>query len=449
MTDSVDTRRASPAAGHPDDALARELHTMLTALVERAPLFADLRRQGIAEDLVQDTLIAVTGRMSQGRSIDDPAAYAARCVVNLAKRTYLRGGREEATTDEALEQLSPRVEDVAERVDQRMTMREVLDMDRSVNTIIAELEPLELELVKAELARTDQKHLAATLGISRPTLYRRKGPAIAAFVTAVAQRAGTRPCTEHLGALLAAAGDSGFGAARAAAEHAERCDECRETIRHLTVARHGLAVIAPVPLVAAEPDPVAALDRLVAALHTVGDWARAIAIRTGDPTPLGGPSTKAVAIVAAACAGGGGVYCAVDGVPSRLTAPFSHTELKTSAAARQPAKARESAAVIRPAAQVIAGVTTTVRVVERHEAQAKAQAVAAAKRRSAERAAARRRAQAAREFALRNAAPAPATSQEFTPPPAPTTSTIVRREFATPTAPAAPTSPAAEEFGAP
>jgi hypothetical protein len=334
-------------------------------------------------------------------------------------------------------------------------MSEVLEMVRSVNTIIAELEPLELELVKAELARTDQKYLAATLGISRPTLYRRKGPAIAAFVTAVAQRAGTKPCAEHLGALLAAAGDSGFGAARAATEHAERCDQCRETIRHLAVARHGLAVIAPVPLVAADSDPVAALDRMVAALHTVGDWARNIAMRAGDPTPLSGPSTKAVAIVAAACTGGGGVYCAVDGVPSRLTAPFTHAAPKQ-AAAPAPVVAnlpRGSAAVILPAAQVIAGVTTTVRVVERHEAQARARAAAAAaataRRRSEARAAARRRAQAAEEFALRTSEPAPAPTEEFAPAPAPAASTIIRREFVTPATSTTSSSPAAEEFGAP
>ena len=66
------------------DELTTELHTMLTSLVARAPLFADLRRRGNAEDLVQDTLIAVTRRMQRGEAIDDPFAYACTCVTNLA-----------------------------------------------------------------------------------------------------------------------------------------------------------------------------------------------------------------------------------------------------------------------------------------------------------------------------------------------------------------------------
>ncbi len=429
---------------------------MLSALVERSPLFADLRHRGLAEDLVQDTLIAVTRRMA-AQAIEDPVAYATRCVANLAKRTYLRGGREEATDDIGLERLSPEVEDVAERVDRRQTMREVLDMVRSVNAVIADLTPLELELVRAELARTDQKLLAATLGISRPTLYRRKGPAIAAFVTAVAQRAGTTPCPDHLGALLAAAGGSGFDAARAASEHARSCTECRETIRHLAVARHGLAIIAPVPLVVADEDMAATLDRAVAALHTAGDWVRNLAMRVGDPTPIGVSTPKAVAIVAAACTGGGGVYCAVDGVPSRIATPFTHQQPERAEAAA-PVRTKPvaaNAAAITPAAQVIAGVRTTVRVAERHEQQARARAAAAQERRqaavrAAARAAARRKAQAEREFAAKQAAtpPAPAAT-EFTPPKPAPASTIVRREFATPTPPPATPSPAAKEFGGP
>jgi DNA-directed RNA polymerase specialized sigma24 family protein len=416
------------------DALARELHAMLTALVERSPLFADLRRQGIAEDLVQDTLIAVTRRMWRGDAIEDPRAYAARCVTNLAKRTYIRGARELATSDVDLEALGPAGEDVADRVHQRMTMSEVLDMVRSVNTVIAALDPLELELVRAELARTDQKHLAATLGISRPTLYRRKGPAIAAFVTAVAQRAGTSPCTEHLGALLAAAGDSGFGAARAAVAHAEDCDACRETIRHLTVARHGLAVIAPVPLIVQPTDPAGAVDRTVAALHAAGEWIRNLVLRTGDPTPFGGSAAKTAAIVAAACTGGGGVYCAVDGIPGPLKAPFTHDVARQ--AAPGPAAPRRlvaTAGTIQPSAQVIAQVASAVRVVEAADARRRARA-------RARQAAARRRAQTVREFAQPTL---PATHEFTTPPPA--ASTITRREFATP----APKTPAQREFGAP
>jgi RNA polymerase sigma factor (sigma-70 family) len=424
-----------------DDALARELHAMLTALVDRSPLFADLRRQGIAEDLVQDTFIAVTRRMKQGHTIDDPRAYAARCVVNLAKRTYIRHTRERPASDATLEALGPVVEDVADRVHQRMTMSEVLDMVRSVNTVIAALDPVELELVKAELARTDQKHLAATLGISRPTLYRRKGPAVTAFVTAVAQRAGTSPCAEYLGALLAAAGDSGFGAARAAAAHAERCEACRETIRHLSVARHGLAIIAPVPLVVQQTDPAGAVDRAVAGLHGAGDWVRNLVLRAGDPTPFGGSTTKTAAIVAAACTGGGGVYCAVDGIPEQLKAPFTHEvarEPRASPAA--PRRLRATAGTIQPAAQVITQVASTVRVVERHEAQAAARRRAKAR----EAAARRRRAQTIREFGLPTQATAPAT-QEFAAPPPASATTITRREFAKP----ATKTPAQREFGAP
>ncbi len=416
---------------------------MLTSLVARGPLFADLRSQGVADDLVQDTLIAVTARMRQGDAIEDPYKYAARCVANLAKRTYLRRAREPAMSDETLEVLGPQIQDVAERVHQRTTMREVLDMVRSVNTVIAELTPLELELVKAELARTDQKLLAATLGISRPTLYRRKGPAIAAFVAAVAERAGTTPCADHAGALLAAAGDSGFEAAQAATAHAAGCEQCRETIRHLTVARHGLAVIAPVPLVVAQTDTAGALDRTVAALHGAVDWGKQLVLRIGDPTPLGGSATKTVAIVAAACTGGTGVYCAVEGVPGQLTAPFTHAAPKrtapTVAGTRRPAST--TGATIRPTALVVNRVTGAIAAVERQEAKARARADA----RALAKARAARRAQAAREFAAKNPSSNTAVKEFGTTAPV-TDDAIVRQEFA---APAPAPTVAGNEFGAP
>jgi RNA polymerase sigma factor (sigma-70 family) len=449
---SVVTLAGRRSAGAPGptmqvtDEFVRELHAMLTGVVQRAPLFADLRSRGLADDLVQDTLLAVTRRIDRGPAIEDPFTYATRCVTNLAKRTYLRSARESAIGDEALEVLAPAVEDIADRVEQRAEMSEVLDMIRSVNAVIADLEPLELELVRAELARTDQKKLAARLGISRPTLYRRKGPAISAFVAAVAARAGTSPCPEHAGALLAAAGASGFDGARAAAVHAASCEQCSETIRHLEVARHGLAIIAPIPLVATSgADPARMIERGQTALDTIGDWARNLVVRVGDPTPMGGSATKTVALVAAACTGGGGIYCAVDGVPSQLKAPFEHH-------ATHKQRSQPKTAAVRPAgntgrfvsaSQVIAQASSAVQAVGQQTthrevvAQAKAARiraaqVAAAKRRKAAAAAARRRReQAAREFAARQAAATPATA-EFAPPPATSADPIVRREFAPP-----------------
>lgn len=441
-----------------DDELVRELHIMLSKLVERAPLFADLRSRGVTDDLVQDTLMAVTRRIGRG-PIDDPFTYATRCVENLARRTYVQSAREHPLSDETLETLAPALEDVADHVERRMEMGEVLEMIRLVNGVIADLAPLELELVRAELARTDQKQLAARLGISRPTLYRRKGPAISAFVAAVAERAGTHPCPEHSGALLAAAGLSGFDAAKSAAAHAATCEECGATIRHLAVARHGLAIIAPIPLVATTPDASRAVERFHAVFETAADWVRTLVLRTGDPMPLGGSATKTVALVAAACTGGGGVYCAVDGVPTQITAPFAHH-------ARPHSHRPVRAAMVRTTptggtyhfASVSQATSQLARVVHKVEhdataarAAARARAVAEQRRRDA--AAARaRRAQAAREFAARQRAAAPATREFSTNPAAVTTATtITRREFTTPAGGGSGTgsSIATKEFGTP
>jgi RNA polymerase sigma factor (sigma-70 family) len=463
-------RRAGSASGpttQVTDEFVRELHAMLTGVVQRAPLFADLRSRGLADDLVQETLLAVTRRIDRGNAIEDPFTYATRCVTNLAKRTYLRAARESAIGDEALEVLAPAVEDIADRVERRAEMSEVLDMIRSVNAVIADLDPLELELVRAELARTDQKKLATRLGISRPTLYRRKGPAISAFVAAVAARAGTSPCPEHAGALLAAAGASGFDGARAAAAHAASCEQCSETIRHLEVARHGLAIIAPIPLVASGGDPARMVERGQTALDTVVDWARNLVVRVGDPTPMGGSATKTVALVAAACTGGGGIYCAVDGVPSQLKAPFEqHAKHKPRSQPKTVAAQTGSAGRFVPASQVVSQASSAVRAVGQqtthHEvlAQAKAERIraariAAAKRRKAAAAARRRHEQAALEFAARQAAAraaSPATG-EFAPAPAATSGDpIVRREFTPPAGGGSPSGSATQtkrEFGTP
>lgn len=462
-------RPTGPVSEVTDD-FVRELHEMLTNVVQRAPLFADLRSRGLADDLVQDTLLAVTRRIDRGNAIDDPFSYATRCVTNLAKRTYVKSGRETAVGDEALEVLAPSVEDVAVHVEQRAVMGEVLDMIRSVNAVIADLDPLELELVRAELGRTDQKKLAARLGISRPTLYRRKGPAVAAFVAAVAARAGTSPCPEHAPALLAAAGASGFDGARAATAHAATCAECSETIRHLEVARHGLTIIAPIPLMGtAAGDPSRLIERCQAALDTCFDWARNVVVRVGDPTPMGGSATKTVALVAAACTGGGGIYCAVDGVPSQLKAPFErHAKhhLTPSAKRQVVARAPQPSGRFVPASLVSTRVATVVQAVgqqtthrqvvkqatiERQKAARARARVAAAKRRQA--AAAARRTQAAREFAARQAPASGGTSatREFTPPPVAPANPIVRREFAPATGGGSTTGGAQtkREFGSP
>ncbi len=443
------------------DEFVRELHAMLTTLVRRAPLFNDLAGRGLTDDLVQDALLAVTQRIEAGHPIDEPFSYARRCAENLAKRAYLRAAREAAVGAPAIERLAPVVEDVAEHAQQRAAIGEVLEMIRSVNAVIVDLDPLALELVRAELARTDQKQLAARLGISRPTLYRRKGPAIQAFVTAVAARAGTVPCPQFTGALLAAAGDSGFEGARSASIHAAGCAGCRETIRHLAVARHGLAIITPIPLMAgATTDPTRGLERLHAAADTAADWARNLIVRVGDPTPVGGSAAKTAALVAAACTGGGGIYCAVDGIPATLKAPFAHSAPASRRAvvrASTPAAGPQGRAVpvvlrVPAEAAVAAAQTATAQDVARRRARAK---------RARESAAARRRRAAtvaAQEFAARHAPTKTRATQEFAAPPVVSAGTIARQEFAQPASGPAPAvaapvagpgSPAQQEFGAP
>lgn len=438
-----------------DDDLVRELHTMLTKLVARAPLFAELRRRGQADDVVQDTLLAVTRRLGKG-PVEDPFTYAVRCVENLARRTYVRNAREQPMRDESLELVSPMVEDVADRVEQRMVMTDVLAMIRSVNAVIADLDPVDLELVKAELARTDQKKLAARLGLSRPTLYRRKGPAVARFVAAVAKSAGTSPCDAHAGALLAAAGLSGFEAAKAAAEHAATCTECAATIRHLAVARHGLAVIAPIPLVADQTAGGTVFERMCGPFDAVSEWARTLVARAGDPTPLvGGSATKTVALVAAACTGGGGIFCAVDGVPTQITAPFAPHHAQPHARrsmARPTAPGARGVPRVVAVARVGTGVGAAAQTVGREEQRRKAavhKARVAEQRRKAAVAARRRREQAAREFAA-SPTVTPATREFQAATTATPATTIIRREFAAPAKTGSTSgSTASREFGAP
>ncbi|MCW3038479.1 MAG: hypothetical protein JWM31_384, partial [Solirubrobacterales bacterium] len=342
------------------------LHALLTQQVERLPHFRDLVQQGHGDDIVQEALLAVTGRIASGHPIDEPFSYARRCAENLANHHYRRRAREATVSEAVLERRGPVVEDVAEIAQQRATMREVLDMVRAVQGVVAELDSFDLELVRAELARADQKQLATRLGVSRPTLYRRKGPAIEAFVRAVAERVGTTPCPEYTGSLLAAAGASNFAGARAAAGHASECSECAATIRHLEAARHGLAIIAPLPPLvahAAGGDPARGLERLHAAVETAADWVRALILRIGDPTPVGGSATKTVALVAAACTGGGGIYCAVDGVPAPLKAPFTHhtaAPKRASTPARTPAPAPSGAVI--PVVLRLPQAVTTARV---------------------------------------------------------------------------------------
>lgn len=457
---AIAAAKAPPGRPPDPDVLMAGLSEMLTALVQRAPLFRDLRGQGLAEDLVQDTLIAVTRRMRDGDTIEDPYAYAARCVTNLAKRTYLRAPQETATSDETLERLAIPELDVADRVAQRMTMAEVLDMVRAVNAVLGTLDDTDVELIRAELTRADQKRLAARLGISRPTLYRRKARAIKAFVAAVAQQAGTDPCSEHAGALVAAAGDSGFDAARAAVDHAAGCPGCGETLRHLAVARHGLAVTAPVPLVAAQTDPAGAFDRAWAATQTLVDTARAIVMRTGDPTPLTGSAAK-VAVVAAACTGGGGVYCAVEGIPAALRPSFVHAEASSAHAKTTTSGGAATARPVRPAARAVTQINGTVRVVKEREATAARRREQA---RARKRAAARQRpTQTGSEFgAPRSSPPAtgefgsPKSSGEFGSPTSSGSpgSSTTQREFGAPSSGATsstppPRSTGEQEFGAP
>lgn len=441
---------------------------MLTTLVARAPQFATLRDRDLADDIAHDVLIAVTQRIDDGHPIDDPFVYARKCVEHLAIRSYEHAAREATVEEQTLVSLGPTGGDLADRFEQRAEVAEVLGMVRSVNAVLADLEPLELELVRAELSRADQTKLAARLGISRPTLYRRKRPAVARFVAAVAERAGTTPCADQASALLAAAGGSGFGGPKTATAHAQTCTQCSETIRHLAAANHGLAIISPIPLFAvAAGDPSRVLTRLQTGLETAADWARGLVMRVGDPTPVGGSATKTVALVAAACTGGGGIYCAVDGVPAPLKRPFGHHASANAKAARRPAAASPAATAVRPvpvslpaaAIRSVGGQETAQRRAaaagaarEQRLVASRAAAERARKRKIAAADAARRRQAAAGEFASRPAASAVVPqAQEFSAPPAAPKTTITRREFAPATgggaAPGAATAQTQQEFG--
>ncbi|UTI65050.1 sigma-70 family RNA polymerase sigma factor [Paraconexibacter antarcticus] len=418
--DEAPNRRSSRAS---DEEFAAELHAMLTRLVGRAPLFADLRSRNLADDLVQDAILAVTHRMENGPDLDDPFAYAARCVQNLAKKAYGRERREQPVGVDVLDQLGPPRIDVAEHAEQRATMREVLGMVRSVNSVLADLDPVDLELVRAELLRTDQKQLAKRLGLSRPTLYRRKRPAMMAFVSAVAAQAGTKPCPDHAASLVAAAALSGFGGARAATTHAATCPECRATIVHLAVARHGLALLAPIPALAMPVDASTFGERLQWSLQAAADGLRYALLRSGDPTPLTGSAAKTAVLVAAACTGGGGIYCAVDGVPGRLTSPFAQHAPHGRPARGAARPAADTSALRGAAAQAAAGAAALASTIS---VQARAQS-AAAKRQQPKRVAVRR---PVTEFARRAHPVTTAPPREFrtVPAAAPTTP-----EFTAPT----------------
>ncbi len=287
--------------------LHRALLEMLTTLVARSPLFAELRSRGEAEDLVQDALVTVTRRMRRG-DIDDPFAFANRVVHNLARRAYVRARPEDASLPEVLEQAGPAI-DVGAVVEQRFELAEVLEMVRTVGGVVERLPADDLELVRAELCRTDQSALAGRMGLSRTTFYRRKRDALCGFVRAVADHAGTRPCPDRMESLLAAAGGSGFAGATRAREHAADCSQCADTLRHLAAARHGMAVLTPLPL-AVTPTRESVGERLAAFI----DWLRGLALRAPDPAVVLPSSKSAAAAVVAACVGiGGTTYCVTGG----------------------------------------------------------------------------------------------------------------------------------------
>ncbi len=215
------------------DELDAALLEMLRAFVARAPLFAELRARGEADDVVQDALIAVASRVREG-AVVDPFAYATRVVQNLARRAYAR------ERPVCVLEAEPVVPDVAEDVERRFELAEVLAMVRAVTLVVRRLTPEDVELVRAELRREDQRALARRLGLSRATFYRRKRDAVGAFVWAVARGVRAEPCAEWACALLAAASGSGFASARGARAHAEGCRGCATTLRYLAAARHGL-----------------------------------------------------------------------------------------------------------------------------------------------------------------------------------------------------------------
>jgi DNA-directed RNA polymerase specialized sigma24 family protein len=327
------TRVAAP--GH--EQLDAALLEMLQAFVARAPLFAELRARGEAEDLVQDALIAVGQRVRDG-DVADPFAYATRVVQNLARRAYARA-QPMLAVDSA--DLGPAglVGDVAEAAEWRFELAEVLAMVRAVTSIIRELPPADVELVRAELRRDDQRALASRLGMSRATFYRRKRDVLCGFVSAVARRASTEPCPDRVEALLAAAGGSGFASARRAREHAESCVQCEMTLRHLAAARHGLAVLAPLPALVVRDG--AGAERLAAGMHGGWDWLRGIVVRGPDPSVALPVSKNAAAALAAACVGvGGTTYCAVDGVPAPVRDALGITGHSRHVARPAPKRAR-------------------------------------------------------------------------------------------------------------
>jgi RNA polymerase sigma factor (sigma-70 family) len=294
------------------DELDRALLDMLQTLVARTPLFAELRTRGEADDVVQETMIAVSRRIDRG-DVDDPHAYATRVVQNLARRRYIRPRRESPAATEDLEAAGP-TRDTALTVEQRFELAEVLAMLREVTAVVSELPADAVEVVRAELGRGDQRALAQRLGLSRATFYRRKREVICGFVDAVARRAQARPCPDRVESLLAAAGGSGFARARRAREHAADCPQCATTLRHLTAARHGFAILTPLPALTVVDHGVS--DRVGASMHGALDWVRGLAVRAPDPSAALPASKSAVAAIAAACVGvGGTTYCAVDGVP--------------------------------------------------------------------------------------------------------------------------------------
>jgi DNA-directed RNA polymerase specialized sigma24 family protein len=306
---------------------------MLQAFVARAPLFAELRARGEADDLVQDALIAVGARVRDG-AVADPFAYATRVAQNLARRAYARA-RPEAAADSADIEAAGGVGDVAETAERRFELEEVLGMVRAVTSIVCALAPADVELVRAELRRDDQRALARRLGMSRATFYRHKRDVLGGFVSAVARGARAEPCADRVDALLAAAAGSGFASARRAREHAENCVHCETTLRHLVAARHGFAAMAPLPALTVADGGLA--DRLAVGMHGGWEWLRAIVVRGPDPVAALPVSKSAAAAIAAACVGvGGTTYCAVDGVPAPVRDALGIAERSRQAAPPRP-----------------------------------------------------------------------------------------------------------------
>ena len=306
---------AVAVAEHRREQLDRALLELLTSLVGRAPLFADVRARGQADDVVQEALLAVHRRLAAGGTeIGDPHAYATRVVQNLARRAYIRAVPEDPVPHAELDAADDRL-DPARLVEQRAELARVLEMVALVHAVVEELDPVDVEIVRGELARSDQHQLARRLAMPRASFYRRKRRALEAFVTTVAARGGTEPCRDRRSALLGAAAGSNFAAAAEARAHCEACGECAATLRHLGVAQHALGVIVPLPPLIGAADP-GAVERLVTVVQSTVDWLRSVAVRGPDPSAVLPSSKPIVAAVAAACVGvGGSTYCAVEGMP--------------------------------------------------------------------------------------------------------------------------------------